>query len=62
MKLDVTREVEQWLDEKRGARSRASYILKQLIELMNNDPTRQEMNDDKGLAQAREATTQSSAS
>ena len=62
MKLDVTREVEQWLDKKRGGRSRASFILHQLIELMNNDPTRQESNNDEGMAQVREVTTQSSAS
>lgn len=62
MKLDVTREVEQWLDKKRGERSRASFILFQLREMMNNESTRQENNDDEGMAQAREVTTQSSAS
>lgn len=61
MKLDVTREVEQWLDEKRGERSRASFILFQLREMMNNESTRQENNNGEGMAQAGEIATQSSA-
>lgn len=60
MKLDVTRDVEQWLDSKRGERSRASFIIYQLKELMNNDSKRQENSDDERMAQVREVPTQSS--
>lgn len=55
MKLDVTKDVEDWLDQRRGERSRASFILKSLRELMNNDPIRQEKHNDQGLAEDRKA-------
>lgn len=55
MKLDVTRDVEEWLDKVRGDRSRASFILKSLRELMNNDSTRKEVPNEQGLAKNREA-------
>lgn len=55
MKLDVTKDVEDWLDQRRGERSRASFILKSLRELMNNDPIRQEKRNDQGLAEDRKA-------
>lgn len=55
MKLDVTKDVEEWLDQRRGGRSRASFILKSLRELMNNDPIRQEKHNDQGLAEDRKA-------
>jgi len=55
MKLDVTKDVEGWLDQVRGERSRASFILNTLRELMNNDSTRKEHTDDQGLAKNREA-------
>lgn len=60
MKLDVTRDVEQWLDSKRGERSRASFILYHLKELMNNDSKRQENDNDERMAQARKVPAQSS--
>lgn len=55
MKLDVTKDVEEWLDGVRGERSRASFILKTLRELMNNDSTRKGHADDQGLDKTREA-------
>ena len=55
MKLDVTKDVEDWLGQRRGERSRASFILKSLRELMNNDPIRQEKRNDQGLAEDRKA-------
>lgn len=55
MKLDVTKDIEEWLDGVRGERSRASFILKTLRELMNNDSTREEDRDEQGLDKSREA-------
>lgn len=55
MKLDVTKDIEEWLDGVRGERSRASFILKTLRELMNNDSTREEDIDEQGLDKSREA-------
>ena len=60
MQLNITAEVAKWLDEKRGERSRASFILKELITLMNNDSERQETEDGEGLDKTRKAAIERS--
>lgn len=59
LQIDLGMEVTKWVDKKRGERSRASFILAQLRQMMYNDAERERANKDERLDQIREELAES---